>query len=269
MGLGPIIAHHEDRVRRHHTAGRTIGWGPTASRHRKRAGGEVADRSFGQVRLAEHLAVDGDPPVGALHHISWKADDTLDKVFDLGRALALRRFEHDDVTAVDVVEPVAQLVDEHAVVDLQGRNHRGRGDVEGLKEESLDDDDQEQRPGKEDCPLQRRSHWGAFVGAIATAGPRKNRIIDGNLLLVVAPGSVGGQISSWEVHCRTSSHVEGLTHARPRIWRVLGAPQWLGVRGIQVGPGSLPLVPGGGGAVRARPVRSPPRRRPTIRPTPV
>ena len=47
--------------------------------------------------------------------------------------------EHDDVAAVHVVQVVAQLVDEHAVADLERRHHRRRRDVERLEQERLDE----------------------------------------------------------------------------------------------------------------------------------
>ena len=61
--------------------------------------------------------------------------------------------EHDDVAAVQVVEVVAQLVDEDPVTDLEGRLHRRRRDVERLEQEGLDDDRDDDRDDDQDRPL--------------------------------------------------------------------------------------------------------------------
>ena len=61
--------------------------------------------------------------------------------------------EHDDVAPVDVVEVVAQLVDEDAVADLERRHHRLRRDVERLEQERLDDERDHERGDDQDAPL--------------------------------------------------------------------------------------------------------------------
>ena len=56
---------------------------------------------------------------------------------DLGRE-GVQAVEHHDVAAVDVVEAVGQLVDEHPVADPQRVLHRPRGDEERLHQERAD-----------------------------------------------------------------------------------------------------------------------------------
>ena len=58
--------------------------------------------------------------------LARKRDHALDQVVDPGTLPVAVRFgfEDHDVAAVDVVEVVAQLVDEHAVADFERGDHR-------------------------------------------------------------------------------------------------------------------------------------------------
>src|SRR5262249_19954960 len=107
-----------------------------------------------QVRLVDLLAVDLDMAFLVRRDpVAREADDALDEVLD---ATGLRlgwRLEHDDVAAMDGVQVVAELVDEHAVTDLERGDHRLRRDVEGLEEERLDDERDDDRDREEDDPF--------------------------------------------------------------------------------------------------------------------
>ncbi len=82
------------------------------------------------------------------------------------------RLEHHDVAAVHRVELVRQLVDEHAVVDLQRRDHRLGRDEERLEQERLDEQRDEQREDDEADPLRPRSRkpLPPFFGAVVSGG---------------------------------------------------------------------------------------------------
>src|SRR4051794_24073597 len=110
----------------------------------------------GQVRLVELAAVDVDLAVAPLDRLAGQADEPLHEVLDLGGRRALGRLEDDDVAATRVVQLVAELVDEHAVADLERRDHRLGRDVEGLEDERADDDRDDERGDDEDAPLHRR-----------------------------------------------------------------------------------------------------------------
>src|SRR5690606_35325036 len=53
--------------------------------------------------------------------------------------------EHDHVESVRLAEPGGELVHHHPVVDLNRRDHRLRGDVEGLDQEGFDQHRDDQR----------------------------------------------------------------------------------------------------------------------------
>ena len=74
--------------------------------------------AVGEVGLLERLAVDVDVAVATRDGLARQADDPLDEVLDRRRVPhAVGALEHDDVAAVDVVELVAELVDEDPVAD--------------------------------------------------------------------------------------------------------------------------------------------------------
>ena len=106
------------------------------------------------------------------------AIDALHEVVDAGAVpLGVRLgLEHDDVAAVDVVEVVAQLVDEHAVADLERRHHRLRRDVERLEQERLDDDRDDDRGDDRGSPTRStvRLSW-RFLAPRARSPRRRRR----------------------------------------------------------------------------------------------
>jgi hypothetical protein len=112
-----------------------------------------------EVRLLEWPAVDVDPAATRGERLTRQGDDTLDEILDLSvGVLRLRRcFEDDDVAPVHVVQPIAHLVDEHAIADIEGRLHRLGRDVERLKEERLDEDRDDQGAPDQARPLDDRS----------------------------------------------------------------------------------------------------------------
>src|SRR5439155_1476024 len=91
-------------------------------------------------------ADNADDKANDRRYFRWKIPemappDPLDQILDLGPGLHPRRpFQDDDVAAVDVMKPVAELAHEHAVAGPQGRRHRRRRDVERLEQEGLDHD---------------------------------------------------------------------------------------------------------------------------------
>ena len=56
----------------------------------------------------------------------------------------VRVFEHDDVAAARRMEPIRELVHQHAVADLERRHHGLGRDVEGLDQEGFDEQRQDE-----------------------------------------------------------------------------------------------------------------------------
>src|SRR4051794_3328324 len=135
-------------------------------------------RSWRQVGLDQLLAVDEHVAVLALDGLARSPDHALDVL--LGRRLqhadrlehvaddapdtfALRlllharrsgrRIEHDDVAAVGVVQVVGDLRHDDAVADVQLRDHRARRDVEGLGDERLHQEGDQDRQADEERDL--------------------------------------------------------------------------------------------------------------------
>ena len=80
----------------------------------------------------------------------------LDEVRDAAGRIG-RLLEHDDVASLDVADSVAELVDEHAVVDVERVGHRFRRDVERLEEEGLDEEGDGERTDRNRHPFDQRS----------------------------------------------------------------------------------------------------------------
>ena len=120
--------------------------------------GIVGDGALREVALVEEPVVDADAVGLALRErLARQRDHPLHQVVDAGAVpllVGLGR-EHDDVAPVQVVQVVAQLVDEDAVADLERRHHRLRRDVERLEQERLDDDRDDDRHDDQDPPLER------------------------------------------------------------------------------------------------------------------
>ena len=95
------------------------------------------------------------------HSVTVSPGSPIDALHEVGDAACRASrgwvgLEDDDVAAVDVVEVVAELVDEHAVADLERRHHRLGRDVERLEEERLDDERDDDRGDEQDPPLDGR-----------------------------------------------------------------------------------------------------------------
>ena len=135
-----VVAEHEVRVRWH-----------VHGRERLRL------HAHGQVRLRELPSVDVDVAVVAFDRVVREPHDALDQILDVRGGGSGRRLEHHDVAAVRVAEVVAELVDEHAVADLERRDHRRRRDVEGLEDERPHDERDQQRGDDQHHPLDDRT----------------------------------------------------------------------------------------------------------------
>src|SRR3954447_10507972 len=166
VGLPTIVAHHEPVPGRNGDRR----WHGAPAGHVVRAG--VRDvRVVLALAVADHVAVDDPDRVARAGH------DALDEV-DLrlagGRAVArgvllaapvaagvgLRaggRVEDDDVADLRVAEAVAEAVDEHALADLERRDHRLARDPVGLDEERRDAEPQPEGDDDDDDELHQRS----------------------------------------------------------------------------------------------------------------
>ena len=137
--VAAVVTHHEDLVVRD-LRGRQV----------------VGHCSRRQIGLVERTPVDVHLAVLRRDRLAGEADDPLDQVLDRVGRLVLRPFEHDDVASVDVVNLVRELVDQHAVTDAQRRFHRSRRDVEGLQQERLDEQGDEECSDDDAYPLEDR-----------------------------------------------------------------------------------------------------------------
>ena len=154
-----VVAHHPVRFAGTVTCGRHV------ARLRR-------DRAVREVALVERLAVDV--------HVR-RRDATVSPGRPMTRFtrslmssfVRRRRLEHDDVAAVHRVQLVRELVDEHAVVRLQRRDHRLRRDVERLEQERLDQQRDGERGADQDHPLDRP----ASVPRFACAAARSSAIV--------------------------------------------------------------------------------------------
>ena len=200
-GVVAVVPHHEDVV---------LGHGLAVDRRL------VGRDAVGEVRLLQALAVDVDDPVAGLDHVPGEPDDPLDEVLDaVGPDLLLGQLEHHDVAPVDVVEVVAELVDEHPVALLERGLHRGRRDVERLEEEGLHDQGHDEGAHDHGDPLD------GGPDAIA-------------LLLLLALGAVpgrlglGGRGADRSRRRRRLDRVSGRPRDRRRLlrWRDRGRRQW-------------------------------------------
>lgn len=159
----------DDELPRHRTqrVATVVGVGPVVTEHvvavlRHRHGGEAA--VFGDHRrLGQRAAVDHDRALTHDHPFAGQPDDALDDV-DVGvgphdseclqegaqrltdalGAVHARASEHDHLAAGRLAQPVGDLLGQYPVADVQGGHHRLRGDVEGLQEERLDDERQDE-----------------------------------------------------------------------------------------------------------------------------
>src|SRR3954447_18133027 len=157
--VGAVVAHHE------HVVLRDLELGDAPA---DRLGG----RALRQVRLLEPLAVDEDVVVAQGDGLAGQADDPLDQVLDrpavLGRGgLPRRLLEHDDVAALDVVELVAEAVDDDPVVavrlaDERGLHRRG-GDPERREQERADDQRDQQRTAEDQDLLDDVAEGGGLL----------------------------------------------------------------------------------------------------------
>ena len=117
----PGVAHHEHVTLGDHLGDHVAGFDPRL-----------------QVGLLQRDAVDVEGTVALLDGLAGQCHHPLDEVLDPVVGLVGRPLEHHEVAPVHVVELVAELVHEDAVVLGQGREHRLGGDVERLDQERLD-----------------------------------------------------------------------------------------------------------------------------------
>ena len=139
-----VVAHHEEHAVGHGDRAVAVGVDDVL----RRVGALLVD-----VGLVEPLAVDEHRAVLEDQRVAGQADDPLDQVLDLGVGLAGRPLEDDDVAAVDVVELVRQLVDQHPITDVEGVHHRRRRDLVGLEQERPDEQRDDQRAADDQDPL--------------------------------------------------------------------------------------------------------------------
>src|SRR5437667_5907834 len=127
-----VVAHDE------HLVGRDRHRSVVVARHETALVARPVDEV--PVRVVDLLVVHVDLFVADLDRVPRLTDDALDEIL----VRIHRVHEHDDVAAPRIRElhdalaeerqanPVAELVDEDVVADLQRRQHRSRGNLEGL-----------------------------------------------------------------------------------------------------------------------------------------
>ncbi len=103
--------------------------------------------------------------------------------------------EDDDVTALDAAEPVGELLDQDPVGDVEGGLHGTGGDVEGLNEEGLEDDGEQDGEDDEHGGLADDRERAARFVIGGRAGP------DG-VCAVGAVGLVAGVAGDGSPHAR-------------------------------------------------------------------
>src|SRR5262249_2757175 len=135
--------------------------------------GRVGTRSVPglHVRLVEGATVDEHLAVAYLDGLARQADHPFDQVLDAVVLLPRGATEHHDVATVHVVELVAQLVDEHPITLLEGRDHRFRRDVESGEEEGPDDERHDEGAADDGDPFDDRTGR----RALALGGPGGRR----------------------------------------------------------------------------------------------
>src|SRR4051812_4915533 len=163
VGLPTVVAHHEPVVGRNRDLGREVA--PRAAL--------AGPREVVLLLLAVHVRM----AVADVDPVARAGDDALDEVHVgllVGRQVARgarlavavaarvgvrprRRVEHDDLADVRVVEAVAQPVDEHALADLERRDHRLARDPVRLDQEGLDAEGEADRDDDDDDELDERA----------------------------------------------------------------------------------------------------------------
>jgi len=99
------------------------------------------------VGVVDGLAVDEELLVPDLHRVAPHRDDPLDEVLRFvlgvdedGDVAAPGLADGDDrVAQVGELDPVAELVHQDVIADLEGRLHGARGDLEGLDDKGADE----------------------------------------------------------------------------------------------------------------------------------
>src|SRR6266705_1039001 len=158
LGVVAVVAHDVELARRD-------GDGPA-----------VGGGARGEVGLVDGGAVAVEPAAGAGEPVARDPDDPLDEVavgrrgdadglaqadeeagdgvgLVHGDAAELVVDEDDDVAVLGLPEAVGDLLDEDAVGDVEGGLHGAGGDVEGLDEERLEDDGEQDGEDDEDDGL--------------------------------------------------------------------------------------------------------------------
>ncbi len=241
-----------------------------------------------EIRLVERRAVDRDPPgtVAADHGVAAEPDDALDQVLVVGRRQqpdprqrvphlpdahrgfvlldrlpvqpAARVAEDDDVAALRLpAEPGRQLVHEHPVVDPYRLLHRAAGDDEGLHEERLQHQRDQQRRADEQrylpcgaqpsAPLDALGRAPSVRAALAGTAQRGARFVGhGTGRVVACPAAPGTPVAARPVPCaRGTARGALLVPARVRL-------------PVLVTHAPSPPIPSGRPATRSpRPVRRP------------
>ena len=240
--VAAVVAHHEERV---------VGDGV-----QRVVAGRVL-RRLGQVRLVQRFPVDVDDVVADLDRLPGERDHALDEVLVLGLrepdALAepvqdaadpaavgelgrVRVLEHDHVPARDVPAVEHELADEDAVADLERRDHRLGGDVEGLDHEGLDqdrdrerDEDQERCRADEPAPdraavLVVRLLWRLLLRRSPSRSSR-SALGSGSVSPVACSGGAGSEVRS------------ATPSGSPRAASCAGSISAMGGQGYVFGPG--------------------------------
>ena len=134
-------------------------------------GGKVArGDALHQVGLVEPRAVDPHRAFATFDRFPGKADNAFDQILDRGVGEGRRTLEHDDVATPDVAGVQGDLVDEQAIIDLEGRHHRRRRDEEGLHHGGPHQQGDTQRQRENDDPLDH-DRSAASLAAGASAKP--------------------------------------------------------------------------------------------------
>ena len=217
--------------------GRAYAGGVRLRRGRRRDAGKVRGRPLREVGLLQRMTVDEHAALAiAGHGLTREADHALDEVLDVTALRTRWRVEHDDVTAVHIVDLVAQLVDEDTIADVQRRFHRRRRDVERLEQERLDQERDEERRCDEHDPFDDHTPSAVRRSRVARRG-----------FPIALRRRLGGDGSGWEHGRRVGASPPWMVASDPSgpVMVTRPAPRppilarrwwtsWVGSRGLPV-----------------------------------